>query len=595
MKTSASENVGLLRAVMAQHHLDAYIVPSADPHQTEYAHAHWRSRAWLSGFTGSAGTVAVLGKSAGIWTDGRYFIQAAQELDGSGIDLFKMHVDDVPELIDWVCAGVPKGGAVGMDGRLITVKQAADWEEKLAKKEIRFVTDVDLIDGLWENRPSLPSDLAMLYPLEFAGRSAADKLVEIREAMTEKEVGAYLLSSLYDIAWLFNVRGKDTKYCPLLTAYALVTHDSAILFVDEAKVSVGFLAFLEDDGISVMPYADVFSALGQLTESETIYLCAERVNDALMQCISCSVETGKDLTDLPKARKNEVELKNWRRVHELDGVAMVRFWKWLEEHVPSGGVNECFAAEELEAFRRINPECQDLSFDSISAYGANAAMMHYSPSPKTCSMLESRGLYLIDSGGQYFGGTTDVTRTFALGELSDEERTDYTLVLKGMINLSSARFLRGSAGNNLDVLARQALWAEGLDYKCGTGHGVGCFLNVHEGPQNISPGKRSDTSFEPGMVVTIEPGVYKEGRHGIRTENMVVVEVDRETECGVFYRFETLTLLPIDTTPLKRELMSDAELQWLNTFHQQVFDRLSPYLGDVEQEWLKGKTRPYGV
>jgi Xaa-Pro aminopeptidase len=320
------------------------------------------------------------------------------------------------------------------------------------------------------------------------------------------------------------------------------------------------------------------------------------VNALLRQSIpeGCRVVCERQLTALPKARKNATELEQWAAVQELDGAAMVRFWKWIEEEVPRGGVTECSAADRLEAFRREGPGCMDLSFSSISACGANAAMMHYFPQPETCATLEPKGLYLIDSGGQYAGGTTDITRTFALGDLTDEQRTDYTLVLKGVINLSRARFLKGTAGNNLDILARQPLWEQGLDYKCGTGHGVGHYLNVHEGPQNFSQHKRSDTPFEPGMILTVEPGVYKEGRHGIRTENMVVVEEDCTTESGAFYRFRTLTLCPIDTKPLKLELLSPVERAWLNDYHQTVREKLVPRLTKEEAAWLETKTRPVG-
>jgi Xaa-Pro aminopeptidase len=366
-----------------------------------------------------------------------------------------------------------------------------------------------------------------------------------------------------------------------------------VLYVDESKVSEEVRNGLARSGISIRPYDTIFQDVKALPETTTVYLCEERVSMAVRQCLSCRVVTGKELTDLPKARKNETELKNWKRVQELDGTAMVRFWKWLEEEVPKGGVNEVHAANELERFRRSCPDCVDLSFASISACGANAAMMHYFARRDTCAVLESEGLYLIDSGGQYFGGTTDITRTLALGDLTDQQRTDYTLVLKGLIGLSTARFLKGAAGFNLDVLARRPLWEQGLDYKCGTGHGVGCYLSVHEGPQGFSQSKHCDTPFEPGMVMTIEPGIYREGRYGIRIENMVVVEKACETDSGTFCRFATMTLCPIDTAPLKAGLMTESEIEWLNTYHRTVQERLSPHLSDEEQNWLQTKTRPF--
>jgi Xaa-Pro aminopeptidase len=593
MGNIAAKNVQHLRHLMAQRELDAYIVPSADPHQTEYAHPHWGCRAWLSGFTGSAGTVAVLSEQAGLWTDGRYFIQAAAELEGSDIALFKMRMEGVPELVDWLCEQLPEGAAIGIDGRLMTVKQQETWSKKLSKANIRLVTDVDLIQEIWTDRPALPSAPALLYSDEFAGRSVADKLEEIREAMAKKEADSYALSSLYDIAWLFNVRGNDTPHCPLLTAYALIESEHATIFTDEAKLGQDLVEAWATAGVRVAPYADMFDAVAALAEETVLYACEQRLSTALRQLISCTVITGKDLTDLPKARKNECELRNWEQVHEQDGVAMLRFWRWLEAAVPRG-VSEVDASNELERLRRACPDCVDLSFPAISAYGANAAMMHYRATNDACAQLASNGLYLLDSGGQYLGGTTDITRTFALGDLSDEQCIDYTLVLQGVINLSTARFLKGCAGVNLDILARQPLWEHGIDYKCGTGHGVGCYLNVHEGPQNFSPRIGSDTAFEPGMVVTIEPGVYKEDCYGIRIENMVTVEEDRETDSGCFYRFGTQTLCPIDTTPLKAEMLSPKEIAWLNAYHERVFARLAPLLEEEERAWLAEKTQTFG-
>lgn len=592
MKMDIADRLQRLRKLMKENNVDAYVVPSADPHQTEYVHAHWRSREWISGFTGSVGTVAVLEDRAGLWADGRYFIQAEAELKDSGIDLFKMQMPGVPELIGWLHDNVSEGGTVGIDGRLITAAQADKWGEKLKKKQVRLVTDLDLVAELWTDRPVLPVSPVRLHPVEYTGRSAGEKLAEIRAAMREQGADAYLLSSLYDIAWLFNIRGDDTPMCPVVTAYALVEQDQATLFLDEDKLSDEVRSVLAADGVDIAPYEAVWRAVEKQPEDGSLYLCDERVSACLRSHVSCEVFTGKDLTDLPKARKNATELAQWTRVQELDGAAMVRFWKWLEAEMPNGGVTECTAADRLEAFRRDCPDCVDISFDSISGYGPNAAMMHYFPRPETCASLEQKGFYLIDSGGQYLGGTTDITRTFALGELTDEQRTDYTLVLKGVIHLSRARFLKGAAGNNLDILARQPLWEQGIDYKCGTGHGVGHYLNVHEGPQNFSQHKKSDTPLEPGMILTIEPGVYKEGRHGIRTENMVVVEEDRETESGTFYRFRTLTLCPIDTTPLKLELLSPFEITWLNEYHHTVRERLSPHLSAEDAEWLASKTLP---
>ncbi|MBN2162737.1 MAG: aminopeptidase P family protein [Pontiellaceae bacterium] len=594
--SQVAEHVARLRALMDAEQVDAFVIPSADPHQSEYVADHWKCRAWFSGFSGSAGTVAVLRDKAGLWTDGRYFIQAEQELAGSGIDLFRMQMPGVPELIDWLSEQIPAGGTAAVDGRQLTVADAKQWHEKLDKKGISLRLDLDFISELWTDRPALPSAPVRCLPVEYAGRSATEKLTEIRGLMLDKEADCYLLSSLDDIAWLYNIRGGDVLHCPVVLAHTMISADSATLFVEASKLDDEVRESLKAEGITVEPYDEVVTALIETDPGTTMILDDKRVNAFLRQSIpeDCEVLCEQQLTALPKARKNAAELEQWSKVQEFDGVAMVRYWKWLEEHVPTGGVTECTGADRLAAFRLSCPDCVDLSFSSISGYGANAAMMHYFPRPESCAALEPEGFYLIDSGGQYFGGTTDITRTFALGELSDEQKIDYTLVLKGVINLSRARFLKGSAGNNLDILARQPLWEHGLDYKCGTGHGVGHYLNVHEGPQNFSQHKKSDTPFEPGMILTIEPGVYKEGRHGIRTENMVVVEEDQETESGTFYCLRTLTLCPIDTVPLKRELMSSVEIKWLNDYHQMVQERLVPHLEKEEAAWLEAKTRPIG-
>lgn len=596
MSETIAYRIRNLQEQMKSHNVDAFVIPSADPHQSEYVADYWKCRAWISGFSGSAGTVAVMQERAGLWADGRYFIQAEQELKGCGIDLFRMQMADVPELIDWLMEQVPEKGTVAVDGRQLTAAEAESWRRKLGERKVSLRLDLDVISGLWTDRPALPHAAVRRHAVQYAGRTASDKLAEIRTAMKEKGADHYLLSSLDDIAWLFNIRGGDILHCPVVLAHALVMEEEAVLFIDESKLEDEVRVSLEDEGIRTAPYESVADALAEMTSGTSILIDERRVNALLRKAVpkKCKAICERQLTALPKARKNEIELENWRRVQELDGVAMVRYWKWLEEDMPRGKVTECSAADRLEAIRRECVECADLSFSSISGYGPNAAMIHYFPKPETCATLEPRGLYLIDSGGQYPGGTTDITRTIALGVLSDEQMADYTRVLKGLINLSSARFRKGATGNNLDILARQPLWAHGIDYPHGTGHGVGYYLNVHEGPQNISPHKRSDTPLEPGMVLTIEPGVYKAGRHGIRTENMVVVEEDGETESGTFYRFSTLTLCPIDTTPLQLEWLSPVEIEWLDAYHQTVRERLAPHLNTADMEWLGTKTQAIG-
>lgn len=588
------ERLARLRSSMSAKQIDAFVIPSADPHQSEYVADHWKCRQWISGFTGSVGTAAVMQDRAGLWADGRYFIQAEKELQGSGIDLFRMRVDGVPELIDWLVQQVPASGTVAVDGRQITAETANQWQRKLVKQQIELKLNQDLISELWKDRPAAPAAAAGRHDIAYAGRSSTDKLAEIRQLMEESAATCYLLSSLDDIAWLFNIRGGDIFHCPVVMSHALVFDDRAILFVDESRLDAEVRESLAAEDITIAPYDSIADALATLPPETVVVLDERRVSALLRQAIpeECKVVCETELTALPKARKNDIELKHWDHVQELDGVTMIRFWMWLEKNVPNGTVTECSAADQLATIRKSCEECVDLSFSSISAFGPNAAMMHYFPRPETCATLQPGGFYLIDSGGQYPGGTTDITRTFALGDLTDEQKTDYTLVLKGVINLTRAKFLKGTAGNNLDILARQPLWQQGLDYKCGTGHGVGFYLNVHEGPQNFSQQKKSDTPLEPGMVVTIEPGVYKENRHGIRIENMVVVEEDFETEAGIFYRFRTMTWCPIDTVPLKVELLTPEEIEWVNDYHAQTLQKLAPHLTSEETTWLATKIRP---
>jgi Xaa-Pro aminopeptidase len=574
---------------MTAHNVAAYLVPTADPHLSEYVADHWKTGRWASGFTGSAGTLVLLADQAGLWTDGRYFIQAEQELTGSGIDLFKWKMPGVPEIADWLCAQLPAGSTIGVDGRQLSADQGRRWQQQFEEHELTLRGDLDLITPIWIDRPALTFNPIRQHNVHFAGKTVAEKLTEIQQEMAKKKADCYLISSLYDIAWLFNLRGSDITHCPVFNGYALIESQRTKLFLATDQVSTEIKQALEQDGIDLFPYETCSDALSSLPPESTIFVDLQRTNFFLTEHLSHQTRliTGKELTARPKALKNETQLKHWHRISILDGIAMVRFLKWLEENRT---VTECEAADQLERVRRSHPECLDLSFSSISAYGPNAAMMHYSPRPTACATLQPRGLYLIDSGGQYEGGTTDITRTWALGPLSNEEKTDYTLTLKGLIQLSACRFLKGATGANLDVLARQPLWEAGIDYKCGTGHGVGHFLNVHEGPQNFSQSMKSDAELEPGMVITIEPGVYKQGRHGIRLENMVEVVEHQQTESGTFYTFKPLTCCPIDTAPLKIELLAPRDIDYLNAYHQQVFNLLSPHLTPTEKDWLARKT-----
>ncbi len=590
------EKIAALRGLMKARKVAALVVPSTDPHQSEYVAPRWQTRKWASGFTGSAGTLVVTATQAGVWTDGRYFIQAANELAGSGIELFKMREPGVPTVNEWLAKNLKRGAAVAFDGKVVSLAAVRDMEKAFAAKKITLKTDEDVAGLAWgAERPAPPQGKAILFDVAYAGQGRPERFAAVRAKLMEKQAGCLLLASLDDIAWLFNIRGSDVTHSPVVLAYAVLGMEEAVLFADSAKFTPEMLSALAADGVELRPYEAVAEWLKAVPAKQAVCLNPNRVSkwlsDALPKCAR-RVEETVDVTSHLKAQKNPVEIAHLRTASAVDGAAMVKFFVWLEGALAAGEtVTEYTAGEKLAAFRRQNPACRDLSFGSICGYQANGAMMHYSATPETAAKLERSGFFLVDSGGQYFEGTIDTTRTLALGPVSDEARRDYTLVLKGVIGLSRARFLAGTTGTNLDILSRAPLWAEGIDYKCGTGHGVGFYLNVHEGPQGFSQAWNAN-ALKPGMVVTVEPGVYNAGRYGIRTENMILVAEDRRTDSGEFLCFETLTVCPIDTAPLLPELLTAEEKAWLNGFHRQVRERLSPLLDAVERAWLENKTRP---
>ncbi len=591
------EKIAVLRELMKARKVAALVVPSSDPHQSEYVAPRWQARKWASGFTGSAGTLVVTAKQAGLWTDGRYFIQAENELAGSGIELFRMREPGVPTVNEWLAKNLKRGARVAFDGRTVSLAAVRDMEKAFAAKKITLKADEDLAGLAWgAERPAPPQGRAILFDATYAGQTRAEKFAAVRARLAEKEAGCLLLASLDDIAWLFNIRGEDVAYSPVVLAYAVLGMKEAVLFADSAKFAPEIRAALAADGVELRPYEAVADWLKALPAKTAVCLNPNRVNQWLASALpkrARRVEETVDVTTHLKAVKNAVETAHLRNASALDGAALVKFFAWLDRTLAAGGtVTEHSAGEKLEMFRRMAPECRGLSFNSICGYQANAAMMHYAATPATAAKLERAGLFLVDSGGQYFEGTVDTTRTAALGPVCDEARRDYTLVLKGLIGLSRARFLAGTTGTALDVLARAPLWAEGIDYKCGTGHGIGFYLNVHEGPHGISQVWNANP-LKPGMIVTIEPGVYHAGRYGIRLENMVLVAEDRKAESGEFLRFETLTVCPFDTAPLLPELLSAEEKAWLNDFHLQVRERLLPLLPDAaDRDWLARKTAP---
>lgn len=585
-----SEKLVLLRDWMTKTGIDACLITSSDAHLSEYVGDHWKGRQWITGFTGSAGTAVITKNDAGLWTDGRYFIQAANQLDGSGVRLFRMTEPDVPTYGEWLADVMPAGGCLCIDGSTISVSDLKKTADVLADKSIEIRTDLDPVGSIWDDRPELPRDKVFLHDYVFAGKSRGEKLAQIREQMKKNDASYYLLSAIDEICWLYNIRGNDIPFNPFVTSFALISESTAALFVDTAKVPEAVRESLDEGNIQIREYGEIYGFLSELDGCTLLY-DPEKTNAALVASLQVSVRK-KELPGLVtplKAVKNEVEIKNIYDAFIKDATALVRLFKWLREAVPAGHVTELDVDAKGLAFRKELPLFMGLSFGTISAYGDHAAMMHYAPKYDNQYTLEARGFYLIDSGAHFLNGTTDITRTIALGPLSMEEKKDFTLVLKSLIALSKAKFLYGATGSNLDVLARIPMWENGLDYKCGTGHGLGYFSSVHEAPQRFAI-KQNDAKLEKGMIITVEPGVYKEGRYGIRTENTLLVVEDEVTQCGTFMRFETLCYLPIDRSALLPEMLTGSERSWINQYHEKVFEKLSPHLDEEHREWLKKET-----
>lgn len=576
---------------MREKGIDVYIVPSADFHQSEYVGEYFKCREWISGFTGSAGTVVVTHEMAGLWTDGRYFIQAAKQLEGTGIQLFKMGEPGVPSFIEFIVENIKKGQCVGFDGKVMSVSQVNDLKSKF-QEDIKINSDYDLIDMLWTDRPDMASSKVFVLDTKYCGEDIQSKLSRIREALEKENCDINIISSLDDIAWIFNLRGNDVKNNPVNLAYAIITADKAILYIDDRKLDNSVEEYLYENHVDVREYLEIYEDAELISSSEVVMMDFNKTNFTIYNRIKDVVKiiNRPNPSNLMKACKNEVELENLRKCHLRDGVAVTKFMHWLKNQVSQEKITEMSASEILEGFRKDQDLYIEPSFDTISAYGANAAMMHYKATKDSDATLKPYGLLLVDSGGQYYDGTTDITRTFVLGECSYEIKKHFTLVLKGMIKLSKAKFLYGATGTNLDILARQSLWEQGIDYKCGTGHGVGFLLNVHEGPQGIRFQYNSQR-LEEGMNVTNEPGVYIEGSHGIRLENELIVQKDLKTEFGQFMKFETMTYVPLDLDGIIPELLSEDEKEFLNNYHRMVREKLSPYFDESEIDWLKEYTR----
>ena len=586
-----------IRDLMKEKNIYAYIVPSSDYHQSEYVGDYFKSREFMSGFTGSSGTLIISMDEAGLWTDGRYFIQAEQELKDSGIKLFKMGEEGVPTIEEYLLEKLPKNSTLGFDGRVMSVKEGQSLANKLAFKGINIEYKYDLVNDIWKDRCSLPTEKAFLLGTEYSGESFSDKLSRIRAVMKEKKATTHILASLDDIAWLFNIRGRDVKSNPVVLSYAVISIDSVYLFIDKNKIGEDIRAELSKENVQIKGYEEVYEFIKKIEENEVVLIDTSKVNYAIYSNIPSNVQKIEERNPsiLFKSIKNEIELKNIRNSHIKDGVAFTKFMYWLKNNIGKIEITEISATQKLEEFRREQDKFIEPSFSTIAAYKDHAAMMHYSATEESNYKLEPRDLFLVDSGGQYFDGTTDITRTIALGPIPENVRKDFTNVVRGMIRLSKAKFLYGCRGYNLDILARGPLWEEGIDYKCGTGHGIGFVLNVHEGPNGFRWKVREDIDdtciLEEGMVTTNEPGVYVENSHGIRIENEIVVRKAEKNEYGQFMDFEVITFAPIDLDAIDESLILKDEKVYLNNYHKQVYDKISLYLNEEEKQWLKTYTR----
>lgn len=573
-----------LRLFMQQHGFAAFVVVSSDPHSSEYVADCWKSREWISGFDGSAGTVVITLDKALLWTDSRYWLAAAKALEGTCYQLMKDGDSETPSIVDWLCSNLKTGDVVAVDGTVCSVVETNAWRGPFSVKGIKLEFAKDPFDELWTGRPSLPLGKAEIMPEDVAGETTKEKLARLRAALMEEDVEGMLVTMLDEVAWLTNLRGCDVEYNPVVVSYMLVTLDSAVLYIDERKLTPEVQDYLDTQGIAVAGYGDIWQALKEYDKA-TLLIQPSRCNVSAVK--SVAKEKVVFRSDSPvakmKAVKNVTEIEGFERAMLAEGVAMVNLLHWLKPAVEQGGVRELDVDRMLTEFRSEDHLFRGLSFATIAAYGENAAIVHYEPTEKDNALLEPRGFLLLDCGGQYECGTTDITRTIALGELTQEEKEDYTRVLRGHISLAQAVFPKGTCGTQLDVLARQWLWRAGENYLHGTGHGVGHFLNVHEGPHQIRM-NNMPAHLLPGMTVTNEPGLYKAGRHGIRIENTMIVKQHSQSEFGCFYALEPLTLCPIDTTPIVPELLGDEARDYLNAYHAMVFERLSPFF---EGEMLK--------
>ena len=591
------ERLARLRAEMKKRNIAVYVVPTADYHESEYVGEHFKARKYITGFTGSAGTAVVTMEEAGLWTDGRYFLQAAAQLEGTTVTLFRMGEEGVPTIPEYLANVLKAGDVLGFDGRVINAALGEQFAALAEKARGSVYAEEDLVGLIWEDRPPLPDKKVWVLPAEYAGKSAADKIADVRAAMEKEGADVHLLTSLYDIAWLLNIRGGDIDYVPVVLSYLALTAERCLWFVREEVLTPELREHLAQTGVETAPYEDFYGWAAAVPAGKKVLLDKKTCNTRLLRSLDGGVQVldRANPTVLMRAMKNETELANTRAAHRKDAAAMIRFLRWLKTNAGKVPLTEISAADYLAARRAEQEGFLGLSFATICGYGPHGAIIHYGATPETDVPLKAEGLLLVDSGGHYLEGTTDITRTVALGPLSDEMKSVFTLVLRSHLQLANARFLYGCSGINLDVLAREPLWAADLDYKHGTGHGIGHILNVHEGPNafrwKVSPGRSEDAVLEEGMITSDEPGLYLEGKFGVRTESELLCRKGAKNEFGQFMYFENLTYVPIDLDAVDPDAMNETEKGWLNAYHAMVYETMAPLLDEEDRAWLKDATR----
>lgn len=591
------ERLSALRAEMKKRNIAIYVVPTADFHESEYVGDYFKARKFITGFTGSAGTAVITMTEAGLWTDARYFLQAEKQLEGSTVTLYKMAEEGVPTVTEYIEKTLKEGEIIGFDGRVINSSLGKKFLAIAEKKNGKLYVDEDLVDLVWTDRPAMSKEPVWIFDEKYVGESVESKLSAVRKKMEEKGATMHLMASLYDIAWLLNVRGRDISYVPVVLSYLALTKDSCVWFVQEEVIDDALSAYLAKNNITTKPYDSFYDFVKGISSDEVVLMNTSVMNYRIVNNIPQNVKVidAADPSVLLKSIKNPVQMENIRIAHKKDAVAMIKFMYWLKKNVGKIPMTEISVSDYLESLRREQDGCLDLSFDTICGYAEHGAIVHYSATPESDVPLQAKGLLLVDSGGHYLEGTTDITRTFVLGPITEEEKEDFTRVCRSNINLAAARFLYGCSGMNLDIIAREPFWEVGMDYKHGTGHGVGYVLNVHEGPNGFrwrqSPDRSEGATLEEGMVTTDEPGIYIEGKYGVRTENELICRKGEKNEYGQFMYFENVTYVPIDLDAILPEKMTSVERQRLNDYHKMVYDTMAPYFSGGELEFLKEYTR----